>query len=466
MQDSATAADDGLVEQEREASFLRWLHRSYFQSSGLRHFVVRRVRPLGLALVCLAAITASLAMAHQHTAVYQMFSLVVGAVCIALPWVMLRRVRLEASREVPRYGTAGEPLQYHVHVRNVGSDRVGRAWLIESEPDARPDLEEFCLIREPGEEERNPFDRKFAYFRWQWLMLRRRLFSEKLGEEELRLPPHGSCRITLEITPLRRGVVMLRDLRVMLPDPFGIFQRCTKVAAPPATLMVLPRRYPLPPMELPGGVPFKISGEANTNAFGNSGEFVGLRDYRPEDPMRQIHWKSWARLGRPIVKELEDTHYPRYGLVLDCLSTDRSDVGFEEAVSVAASFACAIDTSESLLDLMFVRNEAHRVTVGRGVERAEKLLEVLAGVTPERSGDLKALARLVLQYREDLTSCVVILNGWDERRAELLRMLDQGGLLYIPLIVGQGPKPQGVPGRWLEVGRVAADLQMLPRHLR
>ena len=83
--------------------------------------------------------------------------------------------------------------------------------------------------------------------------------------------------------------------------------------------MVLPRRYPLPPIELPGGAAFKITGETNTNAIGNSGEFVGLRDYRPGDPLRQIHWKSWARTGRPIVKELEDTFYPRYGLVLDTL---------------------------------------------------------------------------------------------------------------------------------------------------
>lgn len=452
---------DGLPPERRR--FLRWLHRSYSQTSGIRHFLWRRIRPAGLGLAVVLVISMCLGVGQERSMVYQLFSFAFAMACIGLPWACMRRVKLEAKREMPRFATAGQPLRYGVIVRNMADRLVSRAWLIESEPDARPRMDEFCVIKEPGEEERNFFDRNFVYFRWQWLMLRNRLFQEKLSDQEICLKSGKESRVMLEITPLKRGVIQLQDLRVMLPDPFSLIQKCAKVSAPSSTLIVLPRRYPIPPIQLPGGVPFKISGEANTNALGNSGEFVGLRDYRPEDPMRQIHWKSWARLGRPIVKELEDTHYPRYGLVLDSLSTDRSDVGFEEAISVAASFACAIDTSESLLDLMFVKNEAHRVTVGRGLERAEKLLEVLAGVIPERTGDLKALGRLVLRYRDDLTSCVVILNGWDHLRADLLRMLDQGGLAVVPIIIGLGEKPDGVPGHWLRAGQIAQDLRALPQ---
>jgi len=151
--------------------------------------------------------------------------------------------------------------------------------------------------------------------------------------------------------------------------------------------------------------------------------------------------------------------------VLDSISTDRSDVTLEEAISVAASFACSIDTSESLLDLMFVNNEAHKVTVGRGLERAEKLLEVLAGVVPKRTGDLKALAKLVLRHGDDLTSCVVILNGWDDTRSELLEILEEGGVLCVPIVIGVGPKPEGVPGHWLEAGQIQRDLNHLPERL-
>ena len=384
---------------------------------------------------------------------------------IGLPWAMCRRAAVEAKRELPRFGTAGEPLRYSVRVWHHGKRRLNRAWLTDSPPDPRPSLADFSLLREPGEEERNGFDRRLAYFRWHWLMRGNRLFSGGYSRDDLDLKRGQHAKIAIELTPLRRGVIRFDDMRVLLPDPFGLFQRCRKVKAPAATLIVLPRRFPLPPIELPGGAAFKISGESNTNSIGTSGEFVGLRDYRPGDPLRQIHWKSWARTGRPIVKELEDTYYPRYGLVVDTLSCERTDHQFEEVISVAASFAASIDTSQSLLDLMFIKNEAHLVTAGRGLERAEKLLEVLAGVMPERTENFKELAQLVLRHRDDLTSCLVIFNGWDESRAEFLKTLTQGGIVCAPIIVGQGPPPAGVPGHWLESGEIARDLRRLPPRL-
>lgn len=451
--------------QSRRERFDAWLYRTYFRSSGMHHFMARRIRPAGVAIGLVFVLATCLGIGHELGSIYQLFSLSLAMMVIGLPMAMLRRARLEAKREMPRYATAGEPVRYELRVRNTGRRSIARAWLTESPPDPRPDPLAFMLLREPGEEERNRFDRAFAYFRWQWLLLKNRLFEDGVSRDEIRVKPGRETRVFMELTPLRRGVIRLHDLRVQLPDPFGLFQKCSKVNAPAATMTILPRRYPIPAIELPGGAAFKIAGDSNTNAIGNSGEFVGLRDYRPGDPLRHIHWKSWARTGRPIIKELEDTFYPRYGLILDTLCTDSSDMKFEEAVSVAASFASSIDTSESLLDLMFVKNEAHIVTAGRGVERAEKLLEVLAGVTPERSGDFKSLSELVLRHRDDLTSCLVILNGWDEQRCQFIEYLRHNGVVCAPIIVGDGPPPADCQGHWLESGHVARDLKRLPPRL-
>jgi hypothetical protein len=443
----------------------RWLYRVYFHSTGLQHFFGRRLRPAGIALGLVFILATCISMGHERTSVYQLFSLSLGMMVIGIPWAMARRATIHAKRELPRFATAGEPLRYDVRVWNAHPKRLQRAWLADSPPDPRPAAEDFIQLREPGEEERNRVDRTLAFFRWQWLLTGNRLFVGSHSRTELEIVGGGQTRTTLEMTPLRRGVIRLDDLRVLLPDPFGLFQRCKKINAPAATLTVLPKRYPLPPLELPGGADFKISGDANTNAIGNSGEFVGLRDYRPGDPLRQIHWKSWARTGRPIVKELEDTFYPRYGLVVDTLSSNGTDQQFEEVVSVAASFTAAIDTDESLLDLMFIKNEAHCVTAGRGLERTEKLLEVLAGVSPEREENYHSLAQLVLRHRDDLTSCLVIFNGWDETRGQFLDRLRKGGILCAPVIIGSGPAPAGVPGHWLESGQIARDLQRLPSRL-
>ena len=443
------------------AVFLRLLHRSYFHSSSVGHFITRRVCPAGLGLAVVILLGGVLGLGQPRDSVFELFSLAFGMGLLGLPLMLLRRATLSAWREIPRHATVGETIRYTLHVKNAGRRRLRRAWLMETAPDARPGLTEFSLQREPGEAERNGFDRMFAYYRWQWLMARKLLFLGGAAPEQLDLARGGHARVSVELTPQRRGVIRLNDLRVLLPDPLSLFQRCRKVSAPAATLTVLPRRYPLPPIELPGSARFQIGGEMTGNAIGNAGEFVGLRDYRQGDPLRQIHWKSWARTGRPIVKELEDTYYPHYGMVLDTFPNDGAGAVFEDAVAVAASFAATIDTRESLLDLMFIKDQAHVVTAGRGLARAEKLLEVLAAVEPEPNAGFDVLARLVLRHRDELTSCLVILAGWDETRAEFLRSLARGGIICAPIIIGTGTAPAELPGHWVQSGHLARDLRRL-----
>ncbi len=449
--------------------FTRWTHWLYFNGTGIGYLLARRLRPagigLGVAFVLAGCLGMSQGIGQSGKPTYQLFSLGMAMFIISLPSAFFRRASLEARRELPRFGTAGQPLRYSVQVWQNGKKSLQRAWLTETPSDPRPSLADFSSLREPGEEERNAFDRKFAYFRWRWILLGNRLFLGGNSREHLHLKTGERSRVFIDMVPLRRGVIRLDDLRVLLPDLFGLVQRCQKIKSPAATLTILPHRFPLPKIELPGSAAFKVSGDTNTNSVGSSGEFVGLRDYRPGDPLRMIHWKSWARTGRPIVKELEDTYYPRFGLVVDTLSTDRTDHRFEEVISVAASFAASIDTSESLLDLMFIKDEAHKVTAGRGIERAEKLLEVLAGVSPERTEHYNTLSQLILNYRDDLTSCLIIFNGWDAARANFLQRLRSQGIVCVPIIIGTGPNIGGAPGYWLESGQIARDLQRLPSQL-
>lgn len=453
------------VKEDRRVAWDARLHRAYSRSTGVRYVFLKRIRMAGFAVGSVLVLAGCLGVGHARVPIYQFFSLCIAVVGISMPLAFLRRAKLQAERQVPRHAAMGSPLRYAVKVTNVRRCGIARAWLEETVPDPRPDRDEFVRMREPGEEERNLFDRTFAWFRWQWLVTRKRMFEGGESPIELRLAAGESKQVMMEITPLRRGVIRLDDLRVCLPDPLGLFQSFVRVQAPPATVTVLPRRYRMPPVELPGAAAYQLTGESNTNAIGNSGEFTGLREYRPGDPLRQIHWKSWARVGRPIVKELEDTFYPRHGLVLDTLSTHRHDQGFEECVSVAASFAASLDTGDTLLDLMFVKDEAHMVTAGRGVERAEKLLEVLAGVTPTRGGTLDSLAQLILRHAADLTSCVVILNGWDDARKDFLAKLRGGGVVFTVLAVGYGQRPDGIPGIWLDAAQVERGLGQLPRTL-
>ncbi len=429
-----------MMAQERTAKrpvpvLYRILHSGYARGASLSQFLNSRVSSAGWVALGLLVLTAVLGADISRSSLYQVFALVLALLSVALVWAWGRRARLGAVREMPRYATVGENCPYTVTVRNEGRYAVRGFILSDRPPDPRPSLRSFAFTREPGEGARNAFDRLFIYYRWRWLLERRLLFKGGLATEPVLLNAGESRRVRMQLNPRRRGVIRLEDMRARLPDPFGLFQRCRRVEAEADSLVVLPRRYRLPTLDLPGEACSQLGGDAVSNTIGQSGEFLGLRDYRSGDALRHIHWKGWAKTGRPIVMEFEDVYYPRYGLVLDNFAEHGDEELFEEAVSVAASFASAIDTKRSLLDLMFIKDEAIVVTAGRGEARAEKLLEVLAAVETEPEEHLDALERLVCRHRDDLTACLCVFTGWSRERSAFLRNLTQGGLETIALIL-------------------------------
>jgi uncharacterized protein (DUF58 family) len=443
----------------------RILHYFYHRGAAVQHWFGRRIRPAGAGAMIVVSLGSFMSVGQPRDSIFQIFCLSLAMVVLGLAWVLFRRANLTAILDLPRHATAGEPLRYTIRLENTGKRTLRGAKLEQTTPDPRPTLREFANLKEPGEDERNVFDRTMVYYRWQWLLARKGTFSAMESEETIELASGHHGKVTMRLTPTRRGVVPMDDVRVLLPDPLGFFQRCRRIDTKPARLVVLPKRYHLPQLVMPGSAAFRIGGEETSNAIGNAGEFVGLRDYRPGDPLRQIHWKSWAHTGRPLVKELEDTFYPRYALVLDTFAGSPDETVFEEMVSVAASFIVGLDRSESLLDLMFIAGEAHTVTAGRGMERTEKLLEVLAGVAMEDTELLDLLSSTVIRHREQMTSCLLILNGWDERRADFVGTLIKAGIPCVPLVIGNDPKPPGVVGHWLKNGHIARDLLRLPTRL-
>ena len=205
-------------------------------------------------------------------------------------------------------------------------------------------------------------------------------------------------------------------------DPFGLFNsRCVVSCA--QSVLILPKRYPVSPLNLPGTVRYQAGGVSLASSVGQSEEFVSLREYRPGDPLRHIHWRSWAKFERPIVKEFLDEFFVRHALVLDTFCSPEEEEVFEEAVSVAASFACTIPDQESLLDLMFVGPEAYCFTSGRGVAPPERMLEILAAVSPCAEHPFSTLERLLLRHVGHVTSCVCVFLAWDEARQALIQRL-------------------------------------------
>ncbi|MGA0846028.1 MAG: DUF58 domain-containing protein, partial [Luteolibacter sp.] len=268
----------------------RLMYHIYRRSSRVQRSIQNRLRPAGLVLGVAWLVMACLVLGHVKRSVHELFALSTAFGILALLSMASRRARLTARRELPGVASVGVPLKIPVMVRNRGSRPLRRAWLCESVPDALPSLTEFLLRREPCEDERNAFDRALAFLRWQWLVEWGRWFSGGRADDEIYLRPGEECRVWIPLTPTRRGRIELADLRVILPDAFGFFQRFTRVVAPRDPWIVLPKCYPVPQLELPGFASRPHQGLSEVAHVAMTGDFVGLRDYQPGDSLRQIHW--------------------------------------------------------------------------------------------------------------------------------------------------------------------------------
>jgi uncharacterized protein (DUF58 family) len=422
--------------------------------SALDHALRERLTGAGwLALGAAGAAGAAGLDTTQNTS-YQAATLLAALLLLAWAVGLAFRAHIEARRELPRYATAGEPFSYVVSVANRGARALEGASLREALADPRPAYAEWRRAREPGEERRNWFDRNMGYFRWRWLIERRT--PERPLEAALPLLAPGAARtLRLTLTPRRRGRIELAGLIVGRTDPLGLVRALARVRLP-ARIVALPRRYRLPRLALPGRRKHQPGGVSLSSSIGDSEEFLALREYRPGDPLQHIHWKSFARVGRPIVKEFQDEFFERHALVLDTGAAHGEDAAFEDAVAVAASFVYTIDTQECLLDLLFVGGEVRHTTAGRGRLHAEHMLEVLAGVGPSAVGEIEALARAVLEARAQLTSCILVLLAWDEPRRRLAESLAASGIeVRAILVCTPEDAPRDAPG-WLAVAHPGA----------
>jgi len=427
--------------------------------SALQHFLRQRLTPAGWLVLAAAGTAGGLGVDTGRTMSYQVFAFLIALLGVAFLAAAFFRVRVVVARELPRYATAGERFEYRLVVQNQGRSAL-QAAAREALRDPRPAYEEWRHSREPGEERRNWFDRNQGYFRWRWLIARRtpdRAEPQPLGP----LEPNARQELRLWLRPRRRGRVELGAVQLSRTDPLGLVRGLAAVSAP-ARVIALPKRYRLPPIVLPGRRRFQQGGVALATSVGDSEEFVGLREYRPGDPLQRMHWKSYARTGTPIVKEFQDEFFERHALILDTSTGRGEDAVFEEAVAVAASFVYAIDTRECLLDLLFVGGEMRTYTAGRGQMQVEHMLEVLAGVAPSVPAEFMTLARAVSSHRAALTSCIVVLVEWDDERRLFLERLRAGGLEVRAFLVCDRETAPRAPGLLvLHPGQIDAGLASL-----
>lgn len=396
---------------------------------------------------------------------YQIFALCAGLSMAAIIGYWLTRGRFSARRDLPRFATVGEPVTYSLQLVNAGK-RYGRGLRLREVPVVDfPTFDEFSALREPGYAKRNRFDRYVGYPRWIWVVR----LCEGLTTDEYLVPevaPSKSVRVEGRFVPRRRGAIRFSAVDVLVPEPLGLLRKTVRVPLSDSVL-VLPKSYPMPALQVARGRRHRMAGIPDRRTFGGADDFKGVREYRPGDSVRHIDWRASARLGEPMVKEFHDEHVGGLTVILETNALRYSE-SFEAAVSATASILAAAPIGDPP-ELMFVREGASNAAHGSDAPRHGEVVRAkgrepgfnaLAAV--QATGVALAEQADALLQNTALDAVIVVLGGDTQEHEgflERIRRRAEGEVLAV--VVSDATPRAALPAVYVRPEHLAVDLRSL-----
>jgi uncharacterized protein (DUF58 family) len=281
-------------------------------------------------------------------------------------------------------------------------------------------------------------------------------------------PAEGFCegapgrpgQVVLGVRPPKRGRYELPPVGVGRTDPLGLLST-RRVVVPGRVVLAYPRFFHLDALDLPVGRRYQPGGIPLASHLGDSTEFVGTREYREGDPLRHVHWRSWARRGKPVVKEFDEEYFSRVALVLDTYLPRRprpaERAAFEAAISVLASIADHMSRSEEVVDVFAAGPDLYEMSTGRSLGYLDNVLDVLACLEPCHEPPFEVLAPRLVERVARLTTVIAVVLDWDEGRETFLRRIRALGVAVRTILVREKPTRRPFEG----LGEVVGPIQRM-----
>lgn len=219
------------------------------------------------------------------------------------------------------------------------------------------------------------------------------------------------------------------------------------------TLIVYPQIWPLEALNIPPKEPFG-NVKVRHSLFTDPTKTRGIRDYRPQDRFRDIHWKATARRSALQTKVYDPSTGLTVAVFLNVATYEKHWMGFdpellERAISVAASianFAVEQGWGVGVYANGSVPNSDQpiRVPPGRSPNQLSHILEALAAVTAFATGSIE---RMMFRESSDLpwVSTIVLVTATvtEEILVGLLRLKEAGRRIVLISLAAE-PPPKGV----------------------
>lgn len=428
----------------------RVLFSCFWQHETLRRALQQRILPRGYGALATAMVSAVMCLGNPSMTLLQGLATVLCLIALSTLHALTRRATIRVQRHGPSQVIAGQIWQQYLVIEGTGTLQGYR--LLDLSPDSRPSFLTFSQRREPLENQRNGFDRFMAFYRWQWLLQQQQAFAPQHSDWQQHLTKNSTHHLPQPLRPQQRGLLILSELRVQLPDVFFLFQRSCRVRTNAFSLLVLPRRFRVSNTCFQGDARGRHADTRTPNVPHLQGDMRGLRPYQRGDSPRQIHWRATARSGKFISKEMEEPQRDQWGLVLDTCAPATTEL-FEAAVSVCASLLHAAEQHQRPLAWLHFTHEtfSHPTPRTRNAAHGQRRL---AEVQPH------ANACDVHPAIIPLPSCVLVTCQWPLSGPQLQGLVndENSRILYI----GENPPPP-LPrhAQWLHPQRLEHDLLRL-----
>ncbi len=245
--------------------------------------------------------------------------------------VMASLSGLSARRKLPGQMLAGQALTVEVHVENPRWWMS--SWLVSVEDWVQ------------GQESGFGSQESARHSLWQrlraWLMqidpfhLHAMRAAAVIPQVRARATAIGTYRITL----FRRGRYRFGPLRLSTRFPLGLVR--AQVTLPEyGELIVTPRLGRLLP-EWSSLLEAELVGDQRRHPQRglSDGDYYGLRPWQSGDSLRWVHWRTTAKLGRPIVRQYERRRSRDVALLIDPYQPPRPNATDEGLLELAISLA-------------------------------------------------------------------------------------------------------------------------------
>lgn len=356
-------------------------------------------------MLALTAILASVFVLNVHRSdaylLWGALSAIILASLIVGRFSKLEQITLRVS--APRRVERDHPIVFTVEIRNGGKRPLGTLGL------GRPFL---------------PWD-------GQWIAPA----GAKSG-----LSPRATTRISAQARFRRRGEHRLDPFHVAELMPFGLATG-PRLAADAPSFIVVPRMADVARVDTDDRALHQPGGVAFARSSGDSEELAGVRPYRPGDPVRNLHAKSWARVGYPVVREYRPETFPRVGVLLDPRAPASAAERLEAAIELTGGVIRALIAGRVLVDMLAIGSKVHDLEIGRDEGTLDCALDWLACVERANDVDDEAVEGAIAPLAHRLSSLVVVCADWDSRRERLVESMRRRGIAVRVACVGADGGP-------------------------